>query len=116
MAHASVHVSDERIKGAEGLRLFVRSWRPNGKASGAVAIIPGFNSHSGYYTWTGEQFAASGLAVYAVDLHGRGHSDGERFMSRSLPTMSATRLRLSPSLRSASPDCPYSCAATAPVE
>jgi alpha-beta hydrolase superfamily lysophospholipase len=26
-----------------------------------------------------QQFAASGLAVYAVDLRGRGHSDGERF-------------------------------------
>jgi alpha-beta hydrolase superfamily lysophospholipase len=79
MAHASVHTSDERIKGAHGLRIFVRSWRPNGKARGAVAIIPGFNSHSGYYTWVGEQFSASGLAVYAADLHGRGHSDGERF-------------------------------------
>src|SRR5215831_15815042 len=79
MAHPSVNTSDERIKGAHGLRIFVRSWRPNGKARAAVAIIPGFNSHSGYYTWAGEQFAASGLAVYAADLHGRGHSDGERF-------------------------------------
>ncbi len=26
-----------------------------------------------------EQFVADGLAVYAVDLRGRGHSDGERF-------------------------------------
>src|SRR5215510_15823072 len=79
MAHPSVHTSDERIKSADGLRLFVRSWRPNGKARGAVAIVPGFNSHSGYYAWVGEQFAANGLAAYAVDLHGRGHSDGERF-------------------------------------
>jgi alpha-beta hydrolase superfamily lysophospholipase len=29
--------------------------------------------------WVGEQFAASGLAVYALDLRGRGRSDGERF-------------------------------------
>ena len=79
MAHASVNATDERVKGAGNLRLFVRSWRPNGKVRGAVAIVPGFNAHSGYYTWAGEQFAASGLAAYAVDLHGRGHSDGERF-------------------------------------
>ena len=26
-----------------------------------------------------EQFVASGLAVYALDLRGRGQSDGERF-------------------------------------
>jgi alpha-beta hydrolase superfamily lysophospholipase len=46
---------------------------------GVVAIVPGFNSHSGYYSWVGEQFAANGLAAYAVDLRGRGQSDGERF-------------------------------------
>jgi alpha-beta hydrolase superfamily lysophospholipase len=44
-----------------------------------VAIVPGFNSHSGYYEWAAEQFVAMGLAVYAVDLRGRGQSDGERF-------------------------------------
>jgi alpha-beta hydrolase superfamily lysophospholipase len=44
-----------------------------------VAICHGVKSHSGYYGWTAEQFVANGLAVYALDLHGRGHSDGERF-------------------------------------
>ncbi len=41
--------------------------------------FPGFNSHSGYYGWVAEQFVAGGLAVYALDLRGRGKSDGERF-------------------------------------
>src|SRR5262249_10575188 len=68
-----------RLKRADGLKLFIRSWHPDRKARGAVAIVPGFNSHSGYYAWTGEQFAAKGLATYAIDLRGRGHSDGERF-------------------------------------
>jgi acylglycerol lipase len=71
--------TDEKIQGTSGLRLFVRSWRPTGPARGVVAIIPGFNGHSGYYAWTGEQLVAAGLAVYAVDLRGRGQSDGERF-------------------------------------
>lgn len=44
-----------------------------------VAIVPGFNSHSGYYTWVGAELASRDLAVYAVDLRGRGNSDGERF-------------------------------------
>jgi alpha-beta hydrolase superfamily lysophospholipase len=44
-----------------------------------VVIVPGFNSHSGQYLWVGEQLAAKGLAVYALDLRGRGRSDGERF-------------------------------------
>jgi acylglycerol lipase len=71
--------TEERIEGATGLNLFVRSWRPAGPARAVVAIIPGFNAHSGYYAWAGEQFAAGGLSVYAVDLRGRGQSDGERF-------------------------------------
>ena len=36
-------------------------------------------SHSGYYLWAAEQLVAQGFAVYALDLHGRGQSDGERF-------------------------------------
>lgn len=72
-------VNEERIDGGAGHKIFVRSWRPEGKARGVVAIVHGVNSHSGYYLWTGEQLAASGLAVYALDLHGRGKSDGERF-------------------------------------
>src|SRR5258707_954126 len=47
--------------------------------SGAVAIGAGFNSRSGYYAWVAEQLTAGGHATYAVDLRGRGRSDGERF-------------------------------------
>jgi acylglycerol lipase len=61
------------------LSLFFRSWHPAGAARGVVVIVPGFNSHSGYYSWVAEQFVANGLAAYAVDLRGRGKSDGERF-------------------------------------
>lgn len=52
---------------------------PDGAARGVVVIVPGFNAHSGYYQWVAGQFTASGLAAYAVDLRGRGKSDGERF-------------------------------------
>jgi acylglycerol lipase len=62
-----------------GLNLFYRSWRPSTTPRGVVAIVPGFNSHSGYYSWAGECFAEHGLAAYAIDLRGRGKSDGERF-------------------------------------
>ncbi len=62
-----------------GLNIFFRSWRPKARPRGVVAIVPGFNSHSAYYAWVAEQFVAGGLAVYAVDLRGRGKSDGERF-------------------------------------
>ena len=71
--------SEETFKGAGGLNIFVRTWRPAGKARGVVVIVPGFNSHSAYYASVAGQFAGIGLAVYALDLRGRGKSDGERF-------------------------------------
>jgi acylglycerol lipase len=45
----------------------------------AVVIVPGFNSHSGYYQWVADQLGAMDLLVFALDLRGRGRSDGERF-------------------------------------
>jgi acylglycerol lipase len=75
--------TEERIDGAGDLRLFIRSWRPDNGARGAVVIVPGFNAHSGYYSWVAEQLVAGEFAVYAVDLRGRGLSDGERYYVES---------------------------------
>ena len=72
-------VREERFQSESGLNIFFRSWRPAAQARAVVVIVPGFNSHSGYYQWVAERLTAGGLAVYAVDLRGRGQSDGERF-------------------------------------
>jgi acylglycerol lipase len=72
-------VEEGTFKSTEGLNIFFRSWRPAGPARAMIVVVPGFNSHSGYYGWVAEQLATLGVAVYAVDLRGRGKSDGERF-------------------------------------
>jgi len=72
-------MKESTFEGAGGLKIFTRSWQPEGKARGVVVIVPGFNSHSGQYLWVGEQFAAKDLAAYAIDLRGRGRSEGERY-------------------------------------
>jgi alpha-beta hydrolase superfamily lysophospholipase len=69
---------EEYVDGYGGLRIFLRSWRP-ATARGVVVIVHGFNSHGGYYDWTARQLVAGGLTVYALDLRGRGRSDGERY-------------------------------------
>ena len=79
MATGLTHTTEERIDGKGGVGIFVRSWRPVATAKAVVAICHGVNSHSGYYEWAAEQLVAAGLAVYALDLRGRGRSDGERF-------------------------------------
>jgi alpha-beta hydrolase superfamily lysophospholipase len=71
--------TEEKIEGKTGLKIFLRSWRPSSPARGVVVICHGFNAHSGQYLWVADQLTAQGLAVYALDLRGRGQSDGERF-------------------------------------
>jgi acylglycerol lipase len=68
-----------KFEDKDGLQIFTRTWLPEGKAHASIVIVPGFNSHSGYYKWTAAQFVAQNYAVYAIDLQGRGQSDGERF-------------------------------------
>src|SRR5262249_28743292 len=72
-------MTEEQIEGVGGLKIFTRTWRPQGKARGVVVLVHGFNSHSGYYQWVADQLVAQNLAVYALDLRGRGRSDGERY-------------------------------------
>ena len=72
-------VNEESFEGTGELRIAFRSWRPERKPRGVVVIVPGFNSHSGYYDAVARALVADDLAVYAIDLRGRGKSDGERF-------------------------------------
>ena len=74
---------EETVKSGDR-SIFVRSWQPSGVARAVVVLCHGFNSHSGYYVRTGEALAARGFAAYALDLHGRGRSDGERFYVESI--------------------------------
>jgi len=71
--------SEDTFKGASGVNIATRSWSPEGAARGVVIFVHGFNSHSGYFKWPAEQFAANGFAAYALDHQGRGKSEGERF-------------------------------------
>ncbi len=72
-------VIENRFVGLGGFNIFYRSWKPEAPAKAVVVIVPGFNSHSGYYYWVAQQFVLREMAVYAMDLRGRGHSDGERY-------------------------------------
>ena len=72
-------MKESSFEGVGGLKIFTRSWAAEGSPRGVMILVHGFNAHSGYMTWPAEQFAAKGLACYALDLRGRGKSEGERF-------------------------------------
>jgi alpha-beta hydrolase superfamily lysophospholipase len=84
MSAESAGVAREETVKSGDRGIFVRSWPANGAARAVVVLVHGFNSHSGYYVRTGEALAARGFAVYALDLRGRGRSDGDRFYIESI--------------------------------
>jgi acylglycerol lipase len=77
-------MSEETFVGGGGLEIFTRIWRPAGEARAVMVVVPGFNAHSGQYQWVAEQLVSHGLAVYAIDLRGRGRSGGERFFVETI--------------------------------
>jgi acylglycerol lipase len=71
--------TEERVSSADGVEIHVRAFPPVGRPRAAVVICHGVNSHGGQYLWPGAQFAAAGFAAFALDLRGRGKSDGARY-------------------------------------
>ncbi|HWU95011.1 MAG TPA: lysophospholipase [Sphingomonas sp.] len=70
----------EETFGSTGhVNIFFRSWLPEGEPRAVVVICHGVNSHGGQHEWTAQRFVEQGYAAYALDLRGRGRSDGERF-------------------------------------
>ena len=70
-------MGEQMFEGVGGLKIFARSWRPEGRPRGIVAINHGFKSHSGLYEWAAQELVRTRLAVYALDMRGHGRSEGE---------------------------------------
>jgi alpha-beta hydrolase superfamily lysophospholipase len=75
--------SEGTFEPSGGLRLFERSWLPDGEPKCAIVIVHGYAEHSGRYDYAGGWLAERGYAVHALDLRGHGRSEGERVFVRS---------------------------------
>src|SRR3954465_3121844 len=67
-----------RFKGEAGLEIYWQAWLPEGAPRATVVLAHGASEHGGRYAWTGEQLAARGYALYAIDHRGHGRSEGAR--------------------------------------
>ena len=63
----------------QGQNIYYRNWLSGTKPKGIVLIVHGFNSHSEYYQNFADNLSQNDYEVYAIDLPGRGLSDGERY-------------------------------------
>jgi acylglycerol lipase len=70
---------EEKVRSAGDVEIHVRAFPAVGRPRAAVVMCHGVNSHGGQYLWPGTQFAAAGLAGFALDLRGRGMSEGARY-------------------------------------
>ena len=85
-------VQEERIDSTKGIKIFVRSWRPESRPRAAVVICHGVSSHGGQYSWAGEQLSAAGFSAFALDLRVAAIRRASGSMSRTSRTRSATSL------------------------
>jgi alpha-beta hydrolase superfamily lysophospholipase len=71
---------DGRFKGEGGVEIYWQAWLPDSPATPRATIVlaHGASEHGGRYAWTGEQLAARGYALYAIDHRGHGKSAGPR--------------------------------------
>ncbi len=90
----------------DGLNIFYRSWQPVGRPRAVVVINHGFNSHGGHYLWTADQFAKAGFAVFAIDMRGRGKSEGRRFFVRHVDEHTADLHKMVKIAKEANPGLP----------
>ena len=72
-------MKEESFESSDGLKIVFHSLQPVGAPRAVVVINHGVNSHGGQYRWPAEQLAAAGFAVHAIDMRGRGLSEGKRY-------------------------------------
>jgi alpha-beta hydrolase superfamily lysophospholipase len=98
-------LQEQWLDGKGGLRIFTRHW-PASSPKASLVICHGVNSHGGQYVRAAEGFAARGFAVTALDLRGRGKSEGERFYVESVDDYVSDLSQTIEQARARHPDLP----------
>jgi alpha-beta hydrolase superfamily lysophospholipase len=68
----------QTLQASDGLSLHQVTWEPAAQAKASFVITHGLGEHSGRYDHMAKALNTAGIAVYAIDLRGHGHSDGAR--------------------------------------
>ena len=75
---SAVTREESTLTGHGGLKLFARSWLPEGTARDVVVIAHGYGEHGDRYANVVERLVPAGYAVHAIDHRGHGRSGGRR--------------------------------------
>lgn len=69
---------EDQFKAKDNLPLYRQSWLPEGKPRAVLALVHGFNDHSGRYPHLVGELLRRQMAVHSYDLRGHGRSAGQR--------------------------------------
>ncbi|MCG8315125.1 MAG: lysophospholipase [Pseudomonadales bacterium] len=72
----SANYVEETYYNRQGLKIFVRTWKPQAPVRGNVVLLHGISLHSGLYSHIAEPLQAAGYRVIAPDIQGWGRSEG----------------------------------------
>ncbi|MBS3967095.1 MAG: lysophospholipase [Truepera sp.] len=89
----------------DNLRLLTQAWLPE-RLDAVVVVVHGYAEHSGRYLSVAEYLAAQGIATFALDQRGHGHSEGERALVGKLVTYVGDLAQFIAQIRAEYPDCP----------
>lgn len=78
----------ETFVAADGAKLPLRVWRPDGEPSAVVLALHGFNDYSNAFAAVGAFLAGRGIALYAYDQRGFG-ATATRGLWPGIPTLTA---------------------------
>jgi acylglycerol lipase len=67
-------LADKVLIAADGTRLPLRVWLPQGKPKAVILALHGFNDYSNAFTGPAEAWAKDGIATYAYDQRGFGEA------------------------------------------
>ncbi len=102
---ASTTMQVHELDGGAG-RLFVRHWPAIGTGGASLVLCHGFHAHSGHYARAAEVFAQRSFVVTALDLRGRGRSEGARAYVDTFDEYVSDLARTIDLARSLAPDLP----------
>lgn len=71
----------------DGLRLFVREWKPKGELHGVICYVHGMGEHGGRFQTLAAALCKEGFATVALDLRGHGQSYGKRGHASSIEVL-----------------------------
>jgi alpha-beta hydrolase superfamily lysophospholipase len=92
------------IRTADGVELHVHPFGTDGRPRSALLVLHGIMSHSGWYSWIGEELAARGVATFFMDRRGAGRSRGTRGHAASWRRLVGDVMLLSEAARARLPD------------